>query len=325
MAVRSLRRLAIAALLVGIVAGVARRIPLDYYAFGPAPARSVEQLTIFSGRERFPSAGAFLFTAVSVQQVTALGLVEGWLDPAVDVLPGEDVFPDGGTLQQVLDRGISQMDQSKLNAVAAALREVTDYPRERGDGVLVQGVVPGCAADGELFPGDLILRVDGVAVRGVREAAAAIAAAASGATITFDITVDGAPEVVELVREPCGGSEEPLVGVSLIDAFPFDVTIDSGSVGGPSAGLMFALGLVDLLEPGDLTGGRTIAGTGEIRADGRVGPIGGVRQKLVAAVRAGATVFILPQRNLAEAQAAGLPIRLVPVRTLADAIAFLRG
>ena len=129
---RSLRRLLAIALVVVSAAGIARRIPIAYYAFGPAPARSVEPLVLFSGPERYPSTGTLLFTAVSVRQLTAFGLLGAWLDPAVDVLAERDVLPPGGSLQQELERGISQMDQSKLNAVAAALRLVTGYPRSRG-------------------------------------------------------------------------------------------------------------------------------------------------------------------------------------------------
>jgi PDZ domain-containing protein len=139
------------------------------------------------------------------------------------------------------------------------------------------------------------------------------------------VTVDGKPQVVRLVRRPCGGSEKPLVGVSMIPSFPFPISISSGDVGGPSAGLMWAITMYDLLTPGDLTGGRTIAGTGVIETDGRVDPIGGIAEKIVAARDAGADVVLLPKGNLAEARAAGADgVRLVPVASFDQAVSWLR-
>jgi PDZ domain-containing protein len=165
-----------------------------------------------------------------------------------------------------------------------------------------------------------------VSVGTVREASRAIGAATSGSSLTFDVTVDGKPETVNLVREPCGDSTKPLVGVSLINAFPIDVSISSGAIGGPSAGLMWALGLYDLLTPGDLTGGRTIAGTGQIGIHGEVLPIGGIGEKLSAAAHAGAEVFLVPKDNLAEARAAGdHGMHLVVVETFGDAVKYLEG
>ena len=119
--------------------------------------------------------------------------------------------------------------------------------------------------------------------------------------------MDGDPETVDLVREPCGDSAKPLVGVRMINSFPFDVQISSGEIGGPSAGLMWALGLYDLLTPGDLTGGRTIAGTGQIALDGTVIPIGGIEEKLTAAADAGATVFLVPAGQHGGGQGLGRP------------------
>jgi PDZ domain-containing protein len=218
------------------------------------------------------------------------------------------------------------MDRSKLDAASVVLHELTAYPMDHGDGVLVEAVVSGCAADGELYPGDLILSVDGTTVDTRRQASSAIEAAPSGSTLHFDVTVDGQPQQVSLVREPCGGHQDPLVGVSLMNSFPFAISISSGAIGGPSAGLMFALGLYDLLTPGDLTSGRTIAGTGEIGVDGTVYPIGGVGEKVVAAAADDATVFLVPTDNMAEAKKAvgDRPIELVPVASFDDALAYLQ-
>lgn len=299
---------------------------LPYYSVGPGPARDVEPLIRVDGAPRYPSEGRFVLTSVVFRRLTGFGVVGAWLDPDRAVVRRERVYPSGEPVEVERQRAISQMDQSKLDATYVVLEELTDYPREHGEGVLVEGVVDDCAADGELYPGDLILRIDGEAVDNRHAASRAIESAESGSALTFDVTVDGEPETVRLVREPCGGEERPIVGVSLINAFPIDVRISSGAIGGPSAGLMWALGLYDLLTPGDLTGGRTIAGTGMILLDGSVYPIGGIGEKLTAADDAGADVFLVPKENLKEARVAGdHDLELVVVETFDDALAYLEG
>jgi len=321
--VRWIRRAAFLVPLLGILflSGYAF---LPYYSLGPGPARDVEPLIMVSGAARYPSEGRFVLTSIVYRQLTGLGVLSAWLDPDRSVVPRERVYPSGVTVEAERERSISQMDQSKLAATSVVLRELTDYPKERGEGVLVQSVVPRCAADGELFPGDLIHEIDGTPVDSVRQAARAIGEAPSGSAVVFDVTVDGEPETVRLVREPCGGEEDPLVGVSLINNFPIEVQISSAGIGGSSAGMMWALGLFDLLTEGDLAGGRTIAGTGELGLDGTVYPILGVEEKLAAAADAGATVFLVPEGNLEAARAAGdRGMELVPVGSFADALAFL--
>jgi len=299
---------------------------LPYYSVGPGPARSVEPLIQVEGATRYPSQGRFVLTSVVFQQLTGFGVIAAWLDPDKAVVKREQVYPAGESVQVEHVRAISEMDQSKLDATYVVLRRLMDYPKEHGDGVLVEGIEPGCAADGELYPGDLIQRIDGEPVDTVRAASRAIGAAESGSSLTFDVTVDGQPETVHLVREPCGDSTKPLVGVALINAFPIDVSISSGAIGGPSAGLMWALGLYDLLTPGDLTGGRTVAGTGVIGIHGEVLPIGGIGEKLAAAAHAGADVFLVPKDNLAEVRKVGdHGLHLVVVATFEDALRYLEG
>jgi PDZ domain-containing protein len=314
-------------LLVPLTAALAAvTIYLPYYSIGPGPAKAVQPLIRFDDRPRYESEGSFVLTSVRFDQLTAYGIVVAWLDPGVSVVPRSDLFAPGETAQQERERSISQMDQSKLDAAFVVLEELTDYPEEHGDGVLIESVVEGCAADGELFPGDIVQAIDGAEVEDVGDARRIIRTTTSGAQLTFDVTVDGEPETVSLAREPCGGSERPLVGVSMIESFPFDVRIQSGSIGGPSAGLAWALALYDLLTPGDLTGGRTIASTGQLGIDGTVYPIGGAADKFVAAESAGATVLILPVSNVEEARSAGeSEIELVPVETFAEALAYLQG
>ena len=299
---------------------------LPYYSIGPGPARAVEPLIAFDGHARYEPEGSFVLTSIHYQQLTPLGVVQAWLDPDRSVVSRGFLFQPGESQEEERQRATSEMDQSKIHAAFLVLDELTAYPEDHGDGVLVEGVEDGCSADGELFPGDVVHAVDGTEVDDVAEARRAIRAAPSGGRLTFDVTVDGEPQTVTLVRRPCGRSESPIVGVSLIETFPFDVRISSGQIGGPSAGLAWALGLYDLLTPGDLTAGRRIAVTGQLGIDGTVFPIGAPDEKVVAAAGAGASVLILPAANLSEARSAGdRGVELVAVDSFDDALEYLQG
>jgi PDZ domain-containing protein len=299
---------------------------LPYYGIGPGPARPVGPLIRFDDHARYESDGRFVLTSIHYEQLTGLGIVQAWLDPDESVVSRDFLFRPGESRAQERARSISQMDQSKLDAAYVVLDRLTGYPEQHGEGVLIESVVEGCAADGELYPGDLVHAIDGTEVDDVAEARRAIRATPSGQRLTFDVTVDGEPETVSLLRQPCGGSERPLVGVSMIDSFPIDVRISSGDIGGPSAGLAWALGLYDLMTPGDLAGGRTIAVTGALGLDGTVFAIGAPDEKVVAAADVGATVLILPADNLQEARSIGdRGVELVPVESFADALAHLQG
>jgi PDZ domain-containing protein len=308
----------------GAIAGLALTVYLPWYAVGPGPARAVQPLIRFEDRPRYESQGRFVMTSVRYTRLTGFDMLLAWLDPRRAIVARSVLYPDGEDVQEEHERSISQMDSSKLDASAVVLRELFGYPKEHGEGVLVESVVSGCAADGELFPGDRILAIDGDEVDSYRDASTAIEGASSGSALTFDLSVDGEPETVDLVREPCGDSEDPLVGIRMINSFPFEVSISSGEIGGSSAGLMWALGLYDLLTSGDLTSGRTIAGTGQIALDGTVIPIDGIEEKLAAAADAGATVFLVPEGNAEAARASGdHGLELVEVATFDEALGYL--
>jgi len=213
------------------------------------------------------------------------------------------------------------MDQSKIDAAAVVLAEVTDYPREHGPGALVEFVGEGCPAEGRLFPGDLIVRIDGEPVGSRRIASRLIDAVPAGDPIRFRVEADGESHDVGVTRGRCPGVDEPLIGIFLVEPFPFEITIESGDVGGPSAGLMWAVGLYDLLTRGDLTAGRTIAGTGSIDLEGRVGSIGGILDKVVAAREANADIMLVPRDNFDEVRGVDAgELTLVSVSSLDEAI-----
>jgi PDZ domain-containing protein len=308
------------------VAFVVGWVPLPYYALGPGPARDVTPLIQVEGAPVYASDGTLIMTTVAYRRVTALQAFLAWLDPDRSLVAQEVLYPPGSSVEQEDERARSQMDQSKIDATAVVLRRLQDYPRDHGTGALIQYVGAGCPAEGELFPGDLVVEVDGHDVASAQDASRLLDDVPVDDPVTFDVEAGGERAEVEVTRGACGDADEPLLGINLIDGFPIDVTISSGDVGGPSAGLMWALGLYELLTPGDLTGGRTIAGTGTIDLRGRVGPIGDIGDKAVAARRAGADVFLVPRADLDGLDDVDTgDLEVVPVSTFAQALRFLEG
>jgi Lon-like protease len=307
-------------LLVG-VAFAAGWVPLPYFSWGPGPAREIVPLIHVDGAPTYGSSGHLVLTTIRFTQVTAIGALAAWIDPEQAVVDEDVVYPPGLSPSEEGERAISQMDQSKIDAAAVALAEVTDYPRDHGPGALVEFVGPGCPAEGRLFPGDLIVRIEGEEVDSPREASRLLDAVPVDEPIELRVEADGEMHDVRVRRGSCPSSDEPVIGIVLVEPFPFEITIESGDVGGPSAGLMWAVGLYDLLTPGDLTGGRTVAGTGSIDLDGNVGPIGGILDKVVAAREANADVMLVPRANFDEVRGveAG-DLRLISVGTFDDAL-----
>jgi PDZ domain-containing protein len=307
-------------LLVG-VAFAAGWVPLPYFSWGPGPAREIVPLIHVDGAPTYGSSGHLVLTTIRFTQVTAIGALAAWIDPEQAVVDEDVVYPPGLSPSEEEERAISQMDQSKIDAAAVALAEVTDYPRDHGPGALVEFVGPGCPAEGRLFPGDLIVRIEGEEVDSPREASRLLDAVPVDEPIELRVEADGEMHDVRVRRGSCPSSGEPVIGIVLVEPFPFEITIESGDVGGPSAGLMWAVGLYDLLTPGDLTGGRTVAGTGSIDLDGNVGPIGGILDKVVAAREANADVMLVPRANFDEVRGveAG-DLRLISVGTFDDAL-----
>ena len=299
-------------------------IRLPFYSFGPGPAREVAPLIHVEDVPTYGSAGHLVMTTIRFDKLTALGMLATWIDPDRTVEAEDVVYPPGLTPAEETHRAISQMDQSKIDAAFVVLRELTDYPKDHGSGALVEAVGPDCPADDRLFPGDLIVRIDGESVDSRREASRLIDAVPVDDPIEFRIEADGEMHDVHLTRGTCPGIDDPLLGIVLVQPFPFEIAIESSEVGGPSAGLMWALGLYDLLTPGDLTRGRTIAGTGSIDLEGNVGPIGGVTDKVIAAQSVDADILLVPQGNMEELRGVDTgDVRLIPVSTLDEALAAL--
>jgi PDZ domain-containing protein len=302
-------------------------VRLPYFAQGPGQARDVFPLIRFEGHPRYESTGSLLTTTVEFKQVTPIEALFVWIDPSRSLVERGVLYPPDVDEESEEARAISQMDQSKIDAAYVVLRELTDYPEDHGDGSLIEAVVPGCPADGKLFPGDLVAEVEGEPITSEDDASETIDGADRGERLTFQVSAAGQTHAVELARAACIPDDpEAYLGVRMIDAFPFDIAISSGEVGGPSAGLMWAVGLYDLMTPGDLTRGRTIAGTGVIDLEGNVGPIDGIRDKVRAAMRADAAVFLTPTANMADLEGFDSgELGIVPVAHFDDVVRALGG
>ena len=349
LAARAVRRRRAAALsLAGgatLLAGGASLLPVPYVVLEPGPTadtlgRSGEGDVIrVEGRSAYPTEGALSLTTVGVlgnpeRGLALLPAVWAWLDRQSAVVPQEQVFPTGTTNQQVQQRNAEDMQISQQEATTAAMRQL-DVPVV---GVLVRSVLEGAPALNKLKAGDELLTVDGRPIRQGQDVRDAVGARRPGDEIVVRLRRDGR-ELEERIRagDATGpnGARRTVIGIVPAEKYPFTVRIEEvrdrrgRDIGGPSAGLMFALGVVDKLTPGPLTGGTHVAGTGTIDATGRVGAIGGIQQKLVGARSAGATVFLVPEGNCADA-AEAIPdgLRLVKVATLdqaVDALEELRG
>lgn len=309
---------------VAVLAWVLYFVRIPYFVISPGPAQDVLPLIHIDEETVYPTNGRLLLTAVNLQQPNVYEALWAWVDDTQAVVPEGDILTPGESQQQEVRRQLSEMDTSKIDAAYVALRAYANYPAEHGRGVLVESVLPDAPADGKLFAGDLIESVDGKPVNDPEELGNLIRAAGVGNAVT--IRIKAAKETHDVSVRPARveGIAYPVIGVAGVQNFPFPLTIDSGNIGGPSAGLMWTLGLADLLTPGDLTGGKTIAGTGTIDLEGKVGPIGGIAEKVIAAERAGARIFFAPLLDASEARGAADKMVVVPVSSFMDAVRYLQ-
>lgn len=252
-------------------------------------------------------------------------IAEAWLDRTKAVVPIDSVYPVGTTVEQSDKQSAVDMQNSQKDAVAAALLQL-GYPLT---GVLsVGGFSPKSPADGELKDGDEILSLAGTPVDSVIGLRNLVAKTGAGTPVDAVISRNGVTSTVKLTPAlSAGAGSAPIIGIypSIDYTFPFTVKIQLENVGGPSAGQMFALGIIDKLTPGKLTGGAHVAGTGTIDAAGDIGPIGGIRQKMYGARAAGATYFFAPYSNCNEVTGhipSGMTV--LAVRTLKDSLTALK-
>jgi PDZ domain-containing protein len=320
--------LLLGALLLLLLIWQAGTAPVPYVELGPGPTENTlgnhggKPIITIDGRAETPSAGQLRLTTVNVRDnLTLLDAMRGWFSGDSAVVPRELVYPPDKTEKQVDEENANSFRESQTSAETVALRKL-GYPVL----VTVTEISKGLPAEAVLKPGDVITTVDGTAVTSSQKLRELIRAKPAGTSLQVGYTRDGVATVAGIATATAeDGSPRLGVVIEHKQPAPFDVKFDLDRIGGPSAGLMFTLGVIDKIDPVDLTGGVRIAGTGTIDDEGNVGPIGGIPQKLRGAKRDGATVFLAPAANCAEATAnavKGLPI--VRVATVDDALAALQ-
>jgi Lon-like protease len=319
-----------------VVAGlvVAAVVQVPYVALTPGPTLNTlgkpdgRELIQISGHRTYATTGNLNLVTISYiggpgTDFNIFSALRAWLTPDDAVVPASEIFSAGQSQQQVLQQDSEEMLGSQQDATAAALCYLNIGFRTEDP---IVATAKGTPAYGVLRPGDRIMAVDGTPVGCHHDVVTMIRDRAPGAQVALTVDRNGSVRIFTLATKNVGN--RPVVGVELGSPdyqFPFSVKINLSNIGGPSAGLMFALGIVDKLTPDSLTGGRFIAGTGEIEPTGVVEPIGGIQQKMAGARAAGATIFLTPAANCANtvgAVPAGL--RLVKIGSLANAISELQ-
>jgi PDZ domain-containing protein len=284
-------------------------VPVPYVAQVPGPTFDTlgeidgEPIISVQGRERNETEGELTLTTVGVSGagLSLVEAVQGWFDSEVSVVPAETVYPPGNSEEEIRDANRQAFLTSEEAAEVAALAEL-GYPVK----VVVRGLSDASPAEGQLQEGDAVESVDGRPTPDLATLDAVLASIPGGTTVPVAYTRLGAPGTATVTTRAAEDEPGSLLGVLVRQqpAAPFDVDIAVEDVGGPSAGLMLTLGILDLVGDTDLTGGATVAGTGTMSPDGVVGPIGGIQLKMIAAREIGAELFLVPADNCADATGA---------------------
>lgn len=326
--------LTVAGSLLALLAGMLVVLPVPYARISPGPATDTlgavngKKLIVITGRESFPATGKLELTTVSItnpdHRMSLIEALTGWFRSGVAVVPKDSIYEKGKSAEEIQQFNTRAMALSQQQATAAALKSLKI---DIDSFVQVQELTDGRPAAEKLQLGDRVLEVDGTAVTKPAQVVAAVGKHKPGEKVVFKISRGGTEitETVTTVARP-EDTSKPLVGLvpGIGYKFPFDVKIELENVGGPSAGLMFALGIVERLTREEITGGRIVAGTGSIDDDGTVGKIGGIVMKIRGAKKTGATVFMVPEGNCREARD-GAPkgVELVKVDKLTTALSAL--
>jgi len=310
---------------VGLLSIVAWNLELPYLAYIPGPVSDAADTIKAEEVAIYPPEGELLMLTVVSQDVNVFEALLAGVDPTVDLVRKQAVRREGETDEEYRNRVLQQMDDSNFRSIAVAL-EYLGYEMVPIE-VVVNDILQGVPAESVLELGDTIRAVNGTSILTLDDVRPVLEGLEVGDTVT--VTVERAGTLMDLEVELAEREEEPgepMIGIVLgeLTEAPFPIEIQAGDVGGPSAGMMHTIAIIDTLTEGELTQGRIIAGTGTIAPDGSVGSIGGIRQKVVAAEAAGAEIILVPLGNYESALTAERnDIEIVPVATLGEALAYL--
>ncbi|MPZ88417.1 MAG: PDZ domain-containing protein [Nitriliruptorales bacterium] len=306
-------------------------VPLPVFLEQPRAPLDLAEVVSVDAPDAQPVEGSFLLTAVNLRRASTADLMRGWLDDDMALVPVQSVVPPGQQPRTFFD------DQRELFARSADLAagiglEAAGYRSFSGDGTRVVQVLPDAPADGVLEVGDVIVGIDERPVATALDLIAALTDSQAAQPERELLVQRGDQEIVARVTPRAITRDAPQLGIGTetVEArieLPFSVEVDSGRIGGPSAGLMIALTVFDIADQADLAGGRRIAGTGAVDDAGNVLPIGGLEQKVIAAARGGADVFLAPAPQV-DAAIEAVPTRselqVVGVATVEDALTALQ-
>ena len=306
------------------VAAVLYLAPSDKYIFLPDEARPLAPLVKVEGEKRDRSGGGIYYVAVDVRKASIIEEAFPGLHDGATLVPQEQVRPEGVDERARRQSELREMARSQEYAAAVALRSLGHEVEVVTSGALIEAVGGGYPAEGELRAGDVVVAVDGKPVRNAAGLTQRMSAKRPGDTVL--LRVRRGRETVEISLRTVANPRDPkraFLGVVIADdadvELPIDININLGNVGGPSAGLAFALDIHEELGR-DVDRGRQVAATGEITLDGRIRPVGGLKQKTIAARRSGMDLFLVPGDNAAEARRYAEGLRVVPVDSFQQAL-----
>ena len=307
--------------LVGVIV-LAWNIPLPLIAYSPGPVSDAAEAVVVDGAPTFPPEGELVMLTVTGQDLNLFEALVAGVDPTVDVLARQAVRQPDETDEDYRRRNLQLMDESTATAITVALRHVG--VEEAPQSVFITGYAADTPAGQVLEIGDRITGLDATDIATTEDLAEAMADNAPGDVVPIAVVRNG--EEMQYEIELAALEEEagrPFIGI-FVRSLPYWIDINSGIVGGPSAGLMYSLAIIEVLTEGDMTSGHVIAGTGTVDTEGNVGAIGGVRQKVVAAEAAGAEYMFVPINNHESAFTAPRgEMELIPVETVQDALDFM--
>jgi PDZ domain-containing protein len=288
-----------------------------------------------SGADTYPTTGKLSVTAVMITDpdsyITAFDIFYGWIDKDRAVLPRERVYPDGETAAEAVREGAAEMNSSQINATAAALSYLGYQIPSK---LVVVGVSKQSNAHKVILLKDQILSIDKIKLNNTTDVLRYLEDKKADEVVSVEINRSGVGIMIKEIALSPRPDGSAFIGINIQEQFdfPFDVKIKLAETGGPSGGLIFALGIVEKLTQADLIRSRNIAGTGTITTDGLVGPIGGIAEKIIGAKNDGVDLFFTPINNCQDINnpdqigvgKGGKSMKIVPVATLAEAIEVLK-
>src|SRR5699024_7223264 len=334
---KQIRRLLLTAVFSLVLVYVLIGLPLPYYIYSPGSADALDDIVFVE--DGYASEGDMHLVTISSRPATAMQIVLSWFDDFSELVPKENVIPEGMDDKSYRKYQLQLMDTSQHSSVVVGYEAAGAEVDFENNGIIVINVVEDMPAEGKLEIGDRVIQVDDVPIKESQNLIDYVGSRDDGERITVTLERDG--EEVEEEIDVQAFPDEPDrkgIGIQLMNDTEVivdpPVDFDSKGIGGPSAGLMFALEMFDQLTEEDWTRGYTIVGTGEIDFEGNVHRIGGVDKKVVAADRAGAKVFFAPNEggregsNYEEAKEAaekiGTDMDIIPVDNFEDALDYLK-